>query len=233
MITGQIMHQQSPINTSRQIADPCFDIRLCLWSSWGAFLPGILILLLPFSNGISLPASIALPFPLTLHLILMSPPLLLLLLSRGAWLDRTARHRSLPTFALAAVGLELYATLSTVFLRATFDIVTDLPMPELDFLFTHRHSLIGGSTLLVLLYAFFHGLVLPDEQPASRPAVLLRLYIVTRPLVGLALGFPLDGELLAWLVAAALPIGLGLGLGAACLINRFRPPPESLPPPGP
>lgn len=192
----------------------------------------MLILLLIFSDGTSLPASIALPFPLALHLILMSTPLLLLLLSRGAWLDRTARHRSLLTFVLAAVGLELHCTLLTVLLRDAF--ATVLPMPELDFLFAHRHNLIYGTTLLVLLYALLHGLVLPGDQPtagtASRPAVLLQLYFIPRLLFGLALGLPLEQPALAWFVAAALPIGLGLGLGAACLINRFRPQPESLPP---
>jgi len=193
----------------------------------------MLILLLIFSDGMPIPASIALPFPLALHLILMSTPLLLLLLSRGAWLDRTARHRSLLVFVLAAVGIELHCTLLTVIERDAFGIVTDLPMPELDFLFAHRHSLIYGATLLVLLYAFLHGLALPGDQPAagtaSRPAILLQLYFIPRLLFGLALGLPLEQPALAWLVAAALPIGLGLGLGSACLINRFRPQPESLP----
>ena len=187
----------------------------------------MLILLLPFSNGRPLPASIALPFPLALHLILMSTPLLLLLLSRGAWLDCTARHRSLLTFAMTVIGIELFCTLITIILRVAFDTV--LPMPELDFLFAHRHSLIYGATLFVLLYAFLHGLVLPGDQPAagtaSRPAILLQLYFIPRLLFGLALGLPLEQPALAWLVAAALPIGLGLGLGAACLTRRFRPQP--------
>ncbi|MFZ1426844.1 MAG: hypothetical protein WAS21_08760, partial [Geminicoccaceae bacterium] len=172
---GKVTHRQSPINASRQIVQSCSNVRSLLWTSWGGSLFGMLILLLIFSDRMPLPASIALPFPLALHLILMSTPLLLLLLSRGAWLDRAARHRTLLTFAMTVIGIELFCTLITILLRVAFDTV--LPMPELDFLFAHRHNLIYGATLLVLLYAFLHGLVLPGDQPAagtaSRPAILL------------------------------------------------------------
>jgi len=176
------------------------------------------------------PAYVSLPFPLVIHLILMSTPLLLLLLSRGAWLDRAARNRSLLTFATTAIGIELFCTLITIFWRATFSIVTDEPMPDLVFLFTHRHDLIGGAALFMLLYAFLHGPVLSGDSSdaARRPAVLLHLYIITRLLVAFGLGLPLEHPALAYSTAAALP----LGLGAACLSNRFRPRPES-PPPAP
>lgn len=230
----KVMHRQSPVDSIDPAIEICLTIRLWLWASWAGFLIGMPILLLPFSNGRPLPAAIALPFPLVIHLILMFAPLLLL--PRGILsITGGARDRSLLTFAMTAVGIELFCTLLTIFYRANFAIVTDLPMPELDFFFTHRHSLIYGATLFVLLYAFLHGFVLSGDSPdaAHRPAVLLDLYIITRLFSGLALGLPLEQPALAWLVAAALPIGLGLGLGAACLINRFRPPPESLPPPGP
>ena len=88
--------------------------------------------------------------------------------------------------------------------------------------------LIGGAALFMLLYAFLHGPVLSGDSSdaARRPAVLLHLYIITRLLVAFGLGLPLEHPALAYSTAAALP----LGLGAACLSNRFRPRPESLPP---
>ena len=188
----------------------------------------MLMLLLLSADGTPLPASIALPFPLVVHLILMATPLLLLLLSRGALLERPARNRTLPTFVLAAVGLELYATLLTIFERATFDIVTDQPMPDLAFLFAHRHSLLCAITLLVLLCAFLHGLALSgdrsDADATSR--LLLRLYLVTRPMFGVALGLPLEQPALAYLVIAALPAGIALGALAASGRQRLSPRPH-------
>lgn len=216
------MQQQSPVNIFHPMAQPCFDIRLCLWTSWGVSLPVTFMLLLLSADGTPLPVSIALPFPPVVHLILMSTPLLLLLLSRGALLDRTARSRSLLTMVLAVVGLELYATLLTIFERAAFDIATDQPMPVLAFLFIHRHSLLCAITLLVLLCAFLHGLALSGDwsDAGATSRLLLRLYIVTRPLFGVALGFPLEPPVLAYLVITALP--LGLALGALPAIGRPR-----------
>jgi len=152
----------------------------------------------------------------------MATPLLLLRLSRGALFEHTARNRNLPTFVLAAVGLELYATLLTILERATFDLVTDQPMPDLAFLFTHRHSLLCGITLLVLLCAFLHGLDLPHARlnAGAASSLLLRVYIVTRPLFGVALGFPLEQPLLVLAIPAAAPVGLALG--ALMAIGRQR-----------
>ena len=219
------MHALSSVNSIHPAVELRITIRLWFWASWAGFLIG--------ASGLRMlpPAYVGLPFPLVIHLMLMFAPLLLL--SRGIlFLAGGARDRSLLTFAMTAVGIEIFCTLLTIVWRATFAIVTDLPMPELDFLFTHRHNLIGGAALFVLLYAFLHGPVLSGSSPdaARRPAVLLHLYIITRLLLAFALGLPLEHPALAYSTAAALPLGLGLGLGAACLLDRFRPQPESLPP---
>lgn len=222
------MQKPSPVNISTPIAQPCFDITLYLWTSWGMSLPVVFVLLLLSAAGTPPPLP-ALPFPLAVHLILIATPLLLL--SRGPLLDRTTRNRSLPTFVLFAVGLELYATLLTIFEQAAFDIVTDQPMPVLAFLFAHRHSLLCAITLLMLLYALLQGRALPDSRSdvgaTSKLAVLPHLYIITRQLFALALGLPLDPPVLAYLVIAALP--LGLALGALTAITRHRLSPRSHP----
>ncbi|MFZ1430830.1 MAG: hypothetical protein WAS21_29190 [Geminicoccaceae bacterium] len=219
------MHAQSPVNSIHPAIELRITIRLWLWASLVGFLIGAFgLLMLPL-------ASVSLPFPFVVHLILIFAPLLLL--SRGIlFITGGAGDRSLLTFAMTAAGIELFCTLITIFWRATFGIVTDQPMPDLDFLFTHRHNLIGGAALCVLLYAFLHGPVLSgsSSDAARRPAVLLHLYVITRLLVAFALGLPLEHPTLAYSTAAALPLGLALGLLTAFLLDRFRPRPESLPP---
>lgn len=234
MITGQIMHQQYPINTSRplsvdpshQISNLLVVIRRFAWMHWIFSLAIAGFALLLVLDDASLPFdAMRLPFPPLLHLTLLLIPLLLL--------PQRATVGPL-SIVMTAVGIELLATLITIDLQTSFAIFTDRPMPSLIQLYEYRHGVVAGAALLVLIIAFavaWTSYLCRDDRHVTIIFffLLLGLYGLARVLTGFCYGVPLEQPLLVWSIAAAVPAGLALGLLTACLVNRFRPHPESLP----
>lgn len=226
MTTGQIMHQQSTINTSRQISDLPVIIRRFAWVNWLSSLALAGFALLLVLDGVTLPSdAMRLPFPPVLHLALLLIPLLLLLPQRATL--------GTPTIVMTAVAIELLATLVTIGHRMHFAILTDLPQPTVVFFAEYRHGVVAGAALLVLVIAFAVAWTSYRCRHDRRTTIifflLLGLYGLARLLTGFCYGLPLEQPLLVWSIAAAVPTGLALGLLTACFVNRFWPPPESLP----
>ena len=137
-----------------------------------------------------------------------------------------------PLLSGLGLGLELFATLLTLCLRAGFDYSSpmcrsirqrSLPSMPTAWLTASALFALGLVTLAwpCRLEAAAHA-----GQAGEAMLALLLAYASTRLLLGLCLGLPTESAPAAWSVAAALPLGLGL----AYLLDRFRPRPESLPP---
>ena len=145
---------------------------------------------------------------------------------------------------LAAItaGIELLAAWQTIWLRApVFDIIAD-PPPDPAAVDGFLDTLAGALAALVLASTLWRGRAALAASHHDRTSAMdeLRLaYLFARCMLAVSLALPLydegaawstvdiyHGPPLTWLVAAALPLGLAL----ACLLDRFRPRPESLPP---
>lgn len=147
-------------------------------------------------------------------------------------------------FLLGAItaGIELLAAWLTICLRAVpFDIIAD-PPPDPAAVDGFLDTLAGALAALVLASTLWRGraaLAASHHDRTSAMDELLLAYLFARCMLAVSLALPLydegaawstvdiyHGPPLTWLVAAALPLGLAL----ACLLDRFRPQPESLPP---
>ena len=193
----------------------------------------LVLLLLPIgreATGGTHPVPL-LPLPLQAAFVLGSTALLLLVRAQAGAVS-VPRTTIAPLLIGLGLGLELFATLLTLGLRASFDIVTDVPFYPAIFLAVHADSLaygVGAVALgLVTLFGRTAWAAAHAGQAGEAMLALLLAYASTRLPLGLCLGLPTESALAAWSVAAALPLGLGLGL--AFLLDSFRPRPESLPP---
>lgn len=146
-------------------------------------------------------------------------------------------------FLLGAItaGIELPAAWLTIWLRAVpFHIIAD-PPPDPAASDGFLDTLAGALAALVLVLAIWRGreaIAARRHDRTSAMNELLIAYVYARVVLVVSLALPLyderaawstvdiyHGPPLTWLVAAALPLGLGI----ACLTRRFWPQPESLP----
>ncbi|MFZ1426845.1 MAG: hypothetical protein WAS21_08765 [Geminicoccaceae bacterium] len=212
-------------STHRHDQDEAAELRRGLVFFWW-----LVMLLFPIvreANGGTPPVPF-LPLPLHAAFILGSTALLLLVRARAS-----AAAGPLTTIAPLLIGLglglELFATLLTVLLRVTFDIVTDAPFYPTTFLTVHVDTWAYGVGAVALGLVTLLGRTAWDAVHAGQASeallALLLAYAITRLLLSLCLGLPTESALAAWNVAATLLLGLGI----ACLARRFRPRPEGLP----
>ena len=142
-------------------------------------------------------------------------------------------------FLLGAItaGLELHAAWLTIWLRAVpFGIIADPPPdpPAIDGFFD---TLAGVLAALVLVLTIWRGRNTSADSRHDRPLAMHEL-LFARWVLAISLILPVYDERAAWStvdiyhgppltwLVAALPLGLAL----ACLLDRFRPQPDSLPP---
>ena len=213
-------------STRRHDQDEAAELRRGLVFFWW-----LVMLLFPIcreANGGTPPVPF-LPLPLHAAFILGSTALLLLVRAQ-AGAAAVPLTTIAPLLIGLGLGLELFATLLTLGLRAGFDIVTDVPFYPATFLAVHADSLaygVGAVALgLVTLLGRAAWAAAHAGQAGEAMLAVLLAYDSTRLLLGLCLGLPTESAPAAWSVTAALPLGLGI----ACLARRFRPQPESLPP---
>ncbi|MFZ1425294.1 MAG: hypothetical protein WAS21_00820 [Geminicoccaceae bacterium] len=167
----------------------------------------------------------------------------------AVWAHLTGRNpRPLSlAFLLGAIttGIELDAAWLTISLRAIpFDIIAD-PLPDpaaiaLDSIYNAATGVLAALVLVLTIWRGRKAITASRHDRISAMDELLCTYFLARFVLAVSLSLPVyyderaawstvsinHGPPLTWLVAAALPLGLGL----ACLVNRFRPRPESLPP---
>ncbi|MFZ1430786.1 MAG: hypothetical protein WAS21_28965 [Geminicoccaceae bacterium] len=218
-------HQRPAASTDPNDQGEAAELRRGLVFFWW-----LVLLLLPIGREASgsTPPMLLLPLPLHAAFVLGSTALLLLVRMQAS-----AAAVPLTTIAPLLIGLglglELVAALLTLCLRASFDIVTDVPFYPATFLAVHADTLAYGVGALAfgLVTRLGHAAWAAAHagQPSEAMLALLLAYASTRLLLSLCLGLPTESALAAWNVAAALP----LGMLAVCLGNRFRPQPESLP----
>jgi len=213
-------------STRRHDQDEAAELRRGLVFFWW-----LVLLLLPIGREASgdTPPVPLLPLPLQAAFVLGSTALLLLVRAQ-AGAAAVPLTTIAPLLSGLGLGLELFATLLTLCLRASFDIVTDVPFYPATFLAVHADSLaygVGAVALgLVTLLGHAAWAAAHAGQAGEAMLALLLAYASTRLLLGLCLGLPTESAPAAWSVTAALPLGLGI----TCLVDRFRPQPESLPP---
>lgn len=220
-------HQLPASSTDPNDQDETAELRRGLVFFWW-----LVMLLFPIcreANGGTPPMPL-LPLPLHAAFILGSTALLLLVRAQASAVA-VPLTTNVPLLIGLGLGLELFATLLTLCLRATFDIVTDMPVYPATFLAVHVDTWaygVGAVALgLVTLLGRTAWAAVHAGQASEALLALLLAYATTRLLLSLCLGLPTESDLAAWNVAATLPLGLGLGL--ACLARRFRPRPEALP----
>ena len=223
-------HQRPAASTDPNDQGEAAELRRGLVFFWW-----LVLLLLPIGREASggAPPVPLLPLPLPLPLqaaFVLGSTALLLLVRAQAGAAAVPLTTIAPLLIGLGLGLELFATLLTLGLRAGFDIVTDVPFYPATFLAVHADSLaygVGAVALgLVTLLGRAAWAAAHAGQAGEAMLALLLAYASTRLLLGLCLGLPTESAPAAWNVAAALPLGLAL----ACLLDRFRPRPESLPP---
>lgn len=216
------MPRPSHVDRSHQTSDLPVVIRRFAWLSWLSSLALAGFALLLVLDGMALPSdAMRLPFPPLLHLALLLIPLLLLLPQR-------ATFGPLP-IVMTAVGIELLATLVTIGHRMHFAILTDHPQPSIVFLAEHRHGVVAGAALLVLIIAFAVAwATYLSRHDRGTPIIffLFGLYAPARLLTGFCYGLPLEQPLLVLAIAAAAPVGLALGALTAIGRQRLSPQPS-------
>ena len=166
-----------------------------------------------------------LPFPAGVHLaFLLTPPALVLAIHAGV--RGNARLPARPTLLLLGLSIvqEIGATIAMLLAISGFNYCCD-DDPFLGFIGAHGDVIIHGLAACALLAAV-HGTLLfltaaHERLPSSAAHQAWYSFAQARFLFGIGYVLPASSLELAYLIAAALPAGLALGLA----LHRWSPRP--------